>query len=79
MGVLPIFSQSIKDYFDSWLGTMTLLLSQLHSKDKAENLTYDAMAFLQGSLVMNRITGNLDYLKRCAPYLLSKWQFTSSI
>jgi TetR/AcrR family transcriptional repressor of nem operon len=72
--VLPIFNQPIKDYFDSWLQAMYTVLIPLHGKEKAIALSNNAMIFLQGLLVMTRVTGDQAYVRQCAHHLITAWR-----
>lgn len=64
------FKEKIRHYFDDWTSCYVRVFSTFHAPKKARALAEDAVAIVQGCILMSRIRGNLESLQRQHTQLL---------
>lgn len=64
-GSVPGFSDRLRAFFDDWAGAFAYLFQVAHGRERAAILGLDAVARIQGALMLSRLYGNQDALIRC--------------
>ncbi|STR44727.1 TetR/AcrR family transcriptional regulator [Iodobacter fluviatilis] len=64
------FQQAISQFFNKWQGCYYQAFIGAHPADKAKILSIDALAIVQGCILMYRINGNIEPLQRQLQALL---------
>ena len=70
-GAMPGFSDRLRSFFDDWAGALAYLFQVAHGRERAAVLGQDAVARIQGALMMARLYGESEPLLRCHRELAS--------
>lgn len=68
--IIEPFTTPIQNYFDSWRNAYRAIFVASHMTDEARSLACDFVSDLQGALIMMRVTGSVEPIRRLSARLL---------
>jgi len=66
----PQFQAPLRAYFDEWASTIAHVFESAHSRSKARDLAFAALAQIQGAIMMMRLYQHPGHLRRALAGLL---------
>lgn len=74
VGVNHIFDKPISTYLSAWENAIETLLGSFYNKTNAQLIARDSMVFIHGSLAMQRIYREPEYIKWMCERLKMMWR-----
>ncbi|WP_036262957.1 TetR family transcriptional regulator [Methylocapsa aurea] len=74
--IVAPFTIPIQNYFDSWRNAYRAIFVASHITDEARSLACDFVSDLQGALIMMRVTGSVEPMRRLSARLLQLYDRT---
>lgn len=66
----PRFQTPLRAYFDDWVAAIAHVLAPAHGASQAKNLAFDAVAQIQGAIMMMRLYHDPRHLRRALDLII---------
>ncbi len=74
----PELSEMVKRFFVEWRNALTYIFAEKYTHDQAQHIAADAIADIEGAVMMMRIFNDRSYLQRAHRRLLNAWDKADS-